>query len=140
MYQRVLVPVDLSDMDISQPALDRAVAIVKGSGGELRLLNVLSMIPAAYIDYVPSNYDNLERGRAEEQLKEIAAKTGLPAGKVSSAIHLGAIYHEVLNEAKSWKSDLIVVGSHHPTFATYLIGSNAANIVRHAHCSVLVVR
>lgn len=140
MYNRILVPVDLSDMDVAQPALDRAVTLAKISGGELRLLNVLSMIPAAYIDYVPSNYDNLERDRAADQLKDIAAKTGLPAGKVSSTIHLGAVYHEVLNEAKTWKADLIVVGSHDPSFATYLIGSNAANIVRHAHCSVLVVR
>lgn len=140
MYQRVLVPIDLSDLEVARPALDKAVAIVKGSGGELRLLNVLSMIPAAYIDYVPSNYDSQERERANDELKTIAADTGLPAGKVSTALHLGAIYHEVLNEAKAWKADLIVVGSHDPTFATYLIGSNAANIVRHAHCSVLVVR
>jgi nucleotide-binding universal stress UspA family protein len=35
---------------------------------------------------------------------------------------------------------LIVVGSHRPTMATYLLGSNAKTIVRHAKCSVLVVR
>lgn len=140
MYNRVLVPVDLGDLDVAQPAIDRAVAIVKSSGGELRLINVLSMIPAAYIDYVPSNFDAQERERAAEELKKIAAATGLEASKVSTVIHLGAIYHEVLGEAKEWKADLIVVGSHDPSFATYLIGSNAANIVRHAHCSVLVVR
>ncbi len=38
------------------------------------------------------------------------------------------------------KADLIVVGSHRPNWSTYLIGSNAANIVRHAQCSVLVMR
>ena len=36
--------------------------------------------------------------------------------------------------------DLIVVGSHRPAMATYLLGSNASTIVRHAPCSVLVVR
>ncbi|TPQ46867.1 universal stress protein UspA, partial [Prosthecomicrobium hirschii] len=34
----------------------------------------------------------------------------------------------------------IVVSSHRPSMATYLIGSNAAKIVRHAPCSVMVVR
>jgi nucleotide-binding universal stress UspA family protein len=33
-----------------------------------------------------------------------------------------------------------VIGSHRPSMAIYLIGSNAARIVRHAKCSVLVVR
>ena len=45
-----------------------------------------------------------------------------------------------LAEAEDWGADLIVVGSHRPTMATYLLGSNAKTIVRHAKCSVLVVR
>lgn len=140
MYNRVLVPVDLGDIDVASPAIARALSIVRTSGGSLRLMNVLSMIPAAYIDYVPTNFDTQEREKAEEALKKIAADSGLDTGRVSTVIHLGAIYHEVLNEAEAWKADLIVIGSHHPTLATYLIGSNAANIVRHANCSVLVVR
>ena len=53
---------------------------------------------------------------------------------------MGGVYHDVLQEAEKIGADLIVVGSHRPTMATYLIGSNAAAIVRHAKCSVLVVR
>lgn len=140
MYNKILVPVDLADIEIAQPALDRAVALAKSSNAELRLLNVMSMIPAAYLDYMPSNYDTQERTRSEEDIKKLAESTGLAAGKVSTVVRLGAIYHEVLGEAKDWGADLIVVGSHDPSFATYLIGSNAANVVRHAHCSVLVVR
>ncbi|MCC2654076.1 MAG: universal stress protein UspA, partial [Microvirga sp.] len=47
---------------------------------------------------------------------------------------------EVLDEAEQTGADLVVVGSHRPTMATYLLGSNASTIVRHAKCSVLVVR
>lgn len=140
MYKKILVPVDLADVDIAQPALDRAVALAKSSDAELRLLNVLSMIPAAYLDYMPSNYDTQERSRTEADIKKMAESTGLPASRTSTVVRLGAIYHEVLGEAQDWGADLIVVGSHDPSFATYLIGSNAANVVRHAHCSVLVVR
>jgi nucleotide-binding universal stress UspA family protein len=53
---------------------------------------------------------------------------------------MGAVYNEVLSEAEKQSCDLIVVGSHHPSMSTYLLGSNAATIVRHAPCSVLVVR
>ena len=55
-------------------------------------------------------------------------------------LRLGSVYNEVLKEADSVAADLIVVGSHRPTMSTYLLGSNAATIVRHAKCSVLVVR
>jgi nucleotide-binding universal stress UspA family protein len=55
-------------------------------------------------------------------------------------VGLGSVYNEVLNQADRIGADLIVVGSHQPSMATYLLGSNAATIVRHAKCSVLVVR
>ena len=139
MYNKILVPVDLADLEVAQPALDKAVALARISGAQLRLLNVMSMIPAAYLDYMPSNYDTQERSRAEADIKKLALSTDM-GGNVSTVIRLGAVYHEVLGEATDWGADLIVVGSHDPSFATYLIGSNAANVVRHAHCSVLVVR
>jgi nucleotide-binding universal stress UspA family protein len=46
----------------------------------------------------------------------------------------------VIDEAKESAVDLIVVTSHRPQMSTYLLGSNAAKIVRHATCSVLVLR
>lgn len=140
MYAKILVPVDLVDVDVAKPALEKAAALANAGSGQLRLVNVMSLVPAAYLDYMPANYDVQERSRAEEDIKTLAASSGMPADKVSTIVRLGAIYHEVLGEAKDWGADLIVIGSHDPTLATYLIGSNAANIVRHAHCSVLVVR
>ncbi|MDH3475684.1 MAG: universal stress protein [Rhodospirillales bacterium] len=38
------------------------------------------------------------------------------------------------------KADLIITGSHKPNVSDYLLGSNAARVVRHASCSVFVVR
>ena len=35
---------------------------------------------------------------------------------------------------------MIVIASHDPGLADYLLGSTAGRVVRHAHCSVLVVR
>ena len=70
----------------------------------------------------------------------MAAGIPLPEAQVSSVVRMGSVYNEVLGEADRISADLIVVGSHRPTMATYLLGSNAATIVRHARCSVLVVR
>ena len=44
-------------------------------------------------------------------------------------------HNEVLEDARKTGADLIVVGSHRPTIATYLLGSNASTIVRHAELS-----
>jgi nucleotide-binding universal stress UspA family protein len=52
----------------------------------------------------------------------------------------GKIYREILNAAKSIQADLIVMGSHHPELKDYLLGPNAAKVMRHADCSVMVVR
>jgi nucleotide-binding universal stress UspA family protein len=52
----------------------------------------------------------------------------------------GSIYHEILRYADEIEADLIVISAHRPTAEDYLIGPNAARVVRHAHVSVLVVR
>jgi nucleotide-binding universal stress UspA family protein len=140
MYKTILVPVDLADPETAQPALDRAAAMAEASGGTLRLIHVRSLLPVTYMEFVPPQFEEGQQEEAEERLAEIAARVPLPAERVSAAVRLGSVYNEVLEEADKTGADLIVVGSHRPTMATYLLGSNASTIVRHARCSVLVVR
>ncbi len=106
----------------------------------MRLVNVQPVVPATFMEYVPADFDAEQTKRATEALDEIVAKIDLPADRKSSAARAGGIYHELLQEASDWDADLIVVGSHRPVMSDYLLGSNAKTIVRHAQCSVLVVR
>ncbi len=140
MYKTILVPVDLSELATAQPALDRAVALATASGGTIRLINVRSLLPVTYMEFVPPSFDQEQQQEAETKLAEVAAGIPLPADRVSAAVRMGSVYNEVLEEADRTGSDLIVIGSHRHTMATYLLGSNASTIVRHARCSVLVVR
>ncbi len=140
MYKTILVPVDLSELPTSQPAIDRAVALASASGGTIRLINVRSIVPMTYMEFVPPSFDQEQQEEAETKLAEVAAGIPLPADRVSAVVRLGSVYNEVLEEADKTGTDLIVIGSHRPTMATYLLGSNASTIVRHARCSVLVVR
>ncbi len=140
MFKMILVPIDLSDVAVARPALDRAVALASHSGGQLRLVSVRSLMPVTYMEYMPADFDVSSKAEADVELTAVAGELALPRDKVSHVVRLGSIYGEVLEEAKSWGADLIVVGSHRPSMATYLIGSNATTIVRHAVCSVLVVR
>jgi nucleotide-binding universal stress UspA family protein len=140
MYKTLLVPIDIAEVDTARPALERAVALAQASNGTVRLIHVRSLMPIAYMEFVPATFDIDQQRDAETRLAEIAATVPLPAERVSATVRIGAIYNEILEEAETTGADLIVVGSHRPTMATYLLGSNAATIVRHATCSVLVVR
>jgi nucleotide-binding universal stress UspA family protein len=91
-------------------------------------------------EYVPPDFEAQQRQSAEEALAIIAKESGLKAGRVSTAVRAGGIYHEVLEEAKAVHADLIVMSSHRPGMRTYFLGSNAGHVVRYAKCSVLVVR
>jgi nucleotide-binding universal stress UspA family protein len=140
MFRKLLVPIEFGDDAMAKASLEAARALAGPWGAEVRLLHVRPILPSAYLEYVPADFEGLERKRATEDLAALAVRIGLPEGKVSTAVRTGGVYHEVLAEADECKADLIVVSSHWPTLATYLVGSHATNIVRHAHCSVLVVR
>ena len=63
--------------------------------------------------------------------------TGL---NVTSTVRQGGVYQEILEAAKEIDADLIVMSSHRVGVRTYFLGSVAGHVVRHADCSVLVVR
>lgn len=78
--------------------------------------------------------------RSVELLNEIAADQ-IPDGvEFETLARHGSVYEEVLEAADDLKVDQIVVGAHRPGAADFLLGTNTARIVRHAKCSVTVVR
>jgi nucleotide-binding universal stress UspA family protein len=139
MYKNILVPVDLSDPELAKPAIATALEWAKLSGGSIRLLNVLPMTPVMLAEYVPPDFDVQQRKSAEEAVQIVASETGL-GERATAVVRQGGIYHEILEEAKTLKCDLIVMSSHRPAMRTYFLGSNAGHVVRYATCSVLVVR
>ena len=140
MFKNILVPVDLADVAAAKPALARAVEMVSASGGKLRLIYVRSILPVTYMEFIPPNFDADQQVECERKLTELAAGVALPQERISTVVRLGSVYNEVLDDARKTGADLIIVGSHRPTMASYLLGSNASTIVRHAESSVLVVR
>ncbi len=140
MYRRILLAVDLSDEAPKPKGLAEALEVANSSGGELRLVNVQPLLPATFMEYVPADFDAEQERRAHEALDAIAADIPLPKERLSCAVASGGVYHELLREAQEWGADLIVIGSHRPVMSDYLLGSNAKTIVKHAQCSVLVVR
>ncbi|PAV02044.1 hypothetical protein CBG25_13185 [Arsenophonus sp. ENCA] len=88
-----------------------------------------------------SQQDSEERSRvALELLKEIIKKVNIPKGQITCKIGIGPTKEEILSYASDIDADLILIGSHSPNSTSYLLGSTATSIVRHAKMTVLVAR
>ena len=143
MYKHILVPIDLSDLELAKPAIATAVSMAQQANGTLRLINVLPLTPVMLAEYVPPDFEAQQRKAAEDALAIIGKEVGLEAPRVSSTVRQGGVHQEILEEANSINADLIVMSSHRPHrpgIRTYFLGSNAGHVVRYAKCSVLVVR
>ena len=145
MYGRILVPVDGSET--STRGLDEAIKIAKVHGSQLLLVHIVNefVLDVTYgATFVSQNLiDSLiELGRSVLDEAESAAKReGI---KVESALiqSVGGVAADlILNQAKTWKPDLIVMGTHgRRGLARMALGSDAENVVRAATVPVLLVR
>lgn len=140
MYNKILVAVDLSEQDIAQPALAAAIELGRLTKAELRLVHVRHRLPSSPISVMAADLVSDQESYFKGEMAGLAAKVDYPQDKLSTANLIGTVYAEILHEAKSWGADLIVLSAHAPSMATYLLGSNAAKVVRHAECTTLVVR
>lgn len=140
MFKSIIVPVDVADLSLARLAISSAVKLADPAGAALTLVHVVPIMPLMMLDTVPVSFEGEVAEKAKGSLAELANSITLPGGQVHSVVRIGGIYHEVLAIAEEQRADLVVVGSHQPSVATYLLGSNASAIVRHAGCSVLVIR
>ena len=141
MYKRILVPIDVREGEVAAEALQSAMALAKAFDSDLRLIHIASpIIPASPMAIIPQSvYDDI--GIYEKtELDAMAEKLDRPRGRITTAVRIGGVYPELLAEAEEWRADLIIVGAHRRSMATFLLGSTAAALSRHAKCTVMIVR
>lgn len=141
MFSKILLPIDVAEPETAKKAIDVATSMAATYKASLRLIHVTSpIVVAAPMAVIPQSvYDALNLAGKAELDRLAATIEGLP-GAVSTTVRVGGIYPELLAEAEDWGADLIIVGAHKLSMATYLLGSTASAIVRHANCTVMVVR
>lgn len=135
MYENILVPITFDETRDSKTALEIAHAI-SAEGARITALHVVEEIPSYVAQYLPE-------GQMESNLHEIE---GILAEKVADEADVevkvveGHAGHSIVDYAAQNGIDCIVIASHRPGFQDYFLGSTAARVVRHAPCSVHVVR
>ncbi|MET0363486.1 MAG: universal stress protein [Sphingobium sp.] len=139
MFRSILVPVDLDEPASWDKALEAGIALSRQFGASLALATVvpdLRLILEA--QQAPITLEEmLETARAR---LDVLADTLEGSDGISRHVEAGGIYSTILAIADTVHADLIVMASHHPAMKDYLLGSNASRVVRHATCSVMVVR
>lgn len=140
MYKHILLPIDLGQPQASDKALKSARQIARDYGAVLHVMNVVAPLDSLTSSLFPRNYTRKMTDTAQARLHEYTEAADLEGMDVQHIIAHGAIYDQILAMAKQTKADLIVMASHRPELSDYLLGPNAAKVVRHARCSVMVVR
>ncbi len=140
MYTKIIVPIDLEQRDRIDGVLRVTAAVADADNADLHLLSIISAAPAVVSQHLPVGYEQMAAKTVEQDLKTLIASMKVTVGRIITTVRFGGIYQEILAYAEKVGADLIVIGSHKPNVADYLLGSNAARVVRHAACSVFVVR
>jgi nucleotide-binding universal stress UspA family protein len=140
MFKKILVPIDISQSDSGESGLKAAAELAGRTGARLILLNVTGDVPNLVAAQLPEGYSEKAQAEAAKTLENLASRHGLASGGYDVRTTHGNTYGKILETAENDGADLIVIASHQPGVADYLLGSTAGKIVRHAHCSVLVVR
>ena len=141
MYKTVLLPIDLNQESSWQKALPTAVEFCKTFGATLHVLNVVPDFGMAVVgSYFPDDFEQKALEGARQQLHEFV-RQNVPDGlTVQHIVGHGTVYDEILRVAREIKADLILLAASRPELKDFLLGPNAARVVRHFDGSVLVVR
>lgn len=97
-------------------------------------------LSAEYYQKLEDAVSELAAGFVEDAKNTIRSRFPGKDFPITTEVLRGAPDQQVIEKAKEWKADLIVVGSHGRGFWGRLLGSVSNGVVHHANCSVLVVR
>lgn len=95
-------------------------------------------LAAAYVQQIQELHARAP-GLVDEACRQL--QQSAPDLTVLTAIEEGTPKDVIVDTARAWNADLIVVGSHgHSRVRSVLLGSVAIGVLTAAHCSVLVAR
>ena len=145
---RILITTDGSDF--SKAAVEKCCQmVVKPEDTAIKIVSVYELTLPLDVFPAPTDFSERLENSAREQAEEFAEQAAamireyFPDSNIdlTTQISTGAPEQVLVETAKDWNADLVVVGSHGRGFwERMLLGSTTDALVHHAPCSVLVVR
>lgn len=140
MFKRILVPLDLQDMEGAKKTL-QMVSEYTNNNVDIHLLSVLAGYHMPIVaSYFPKDMISEALNAIHKELDTLAS-IYLAERIVSTSVTEGTVYKAIVKQAKKINADLVIIGSHkHNTVEKIMLGSVASKVTERAKCSVLVIR
>ena len=141
MPKKFLVPIDTHEESSWRGVLPIAFDQARHAGAEVHVMTVVEPVQMS-TPGVPSPEEISRQLQAatRERLEALLQGQDTAAVDLRLVVAEGNVHREILRVAEEIGADLIIMASHRPDLRTYLLGAHAARVVRHATCSVYVVR
>jgi nucleotide-binding universal stress UspA family protein len=141
---KILLAIDNSEF--SEAATEAVIEQSTPGHTEVHVFHVVdfptNVIPEAGM-YSPAmgRGRDAERKLAQALADKVASRLRSHGLRVTTAIAWGDPRSKIIEEARTWEADLIVIGSHGwKGLGRFLMGSVPEGVARHAPCSVQIVR
>lgn len=133
----IMVPTDFSDY--ADVALEDALGLAETCSGVIHLAHVIREVPKAF---KPNKFYEEQKPLAMEAIQAQIAKFQVADNvKVEPMVLTGHVSTTLLKYQKKIRANVVVIATQGQTaFEDFLMGSTARRIMRHATCSVLLVR
>ena len=141
MYQRILVPLDGSEL--AECVLPHVKAIAKGCNvGEVILLDIVEAPPswaAEGIDYL--KYESVHMQAAKEYLEKIGSQLSSEGFNVRAEVLMGRVAETIMEFTQKNAVDLVAIATHGRSgISRWIFGSVAEKVLRSSRVPVLMIR
>ncbi len=138
-YRRILAAIDLTPGSL--PVAARACEIARADQAVLHLLHVVEVVALEPMGESLGPVMQIDRQmttRAQQQMEKLLRELGLPAD--AGHVESGSVQSEILRYARTFNSDLIVLGGRERHGLSILLHRTEDSVLHGAPCDVLAVR
>lgn len=141
MYKNILYPVDITERGSWKDSLPVVIEHCAAFNAKLHIMTVISDYGMSMVQqFFPKGSVEQVVDKTKNSLHKFVSLNIPKEIKVQHIVAKGSVYECIIKTAQTINCDLIVMSAHRPGLKDYLLGPNAAKVVRHSDKSVLVVR
>lgn len=143
MYKKILMPVDVFEMNLSDKAVRHAEFLAKADNATITLLNILPVSSRSLLRGFNSDIKKFETymvAESEKKMNELKRLFDIAPENIHTEVRFGNVRDEIISMSNKEDYEVIVIGSKTSGISSHLLGSNAESVIRYAKIPVLVVR